>query len=87
MAEKTSHTIRIVDARQSKQPNIFRMLVAWIVLPGALFWPGLVAGSAAMQWAGFVFFLILTVVFVGRFVDEFKTPDEARKLIDEIEAS
>jgi len=39
-----------------------------------------------MQWAGFVLFLLFTVICIGRWTDEFKTPEEARKRIDEIEA-
>ena len=77
-------TIRIVDARQSKQPNIFRMLAAWIILPGMLFWPGLLVDSAPMQWAGFVLFVLMTLVFLGRYGDEFKTAEEARDIIERI---
>jgi len=62
------------------------VLLFWVLVPGAVFWPGLLSGSPAMQWAGFVLFLLFTVICIGRWTDEFKTPEEARKRIDEIEA-
>ncbi len=84
---KTTHTIRIVDARQSKHPNFWRVLAIWAVVPGSVFWPGLITGSAAMQWAGFVLLMVFTMLAIGRWFDEYKTPTEARKRIEEIEAN
>lgn len=84
---KTSHTIRIVDARQSKRPTIIYPILFLICGPGALMWPGALMDNAAMQWAGFILFLVFLAMFIGRWLDEFVTPDEARKKIDEIEKS
>ncbi len=82
-----SITIRIIDARQPKKPRLWWNLLVWVTVPGGLFWPGILAGSAAMQWAGFILFLLFTVICIARWLDEFKTPEEARKLIDKIEAT
>jgi hypothetical protein len=42
-------------------------------------------GIPAMQWAGFVLFLIFIIMSISRWLEAFKTPEEARKKIDEIE--
>lgn len=84
---KTTHTIRIVDDRQSKKPNWLKALAVWLLVPGAVFWPGLITGSSAMQWGGFVLMMIFIFICLGRWIDEFRTPDEARKRIAEIEAT
>lgn len=83
---KTSHTIRIVDARQSKRPNVIYPIAFIVLGPGALMWPGAVLDSSAMQWAGYILFLVFILMFTSRWLDEFCTPDEARKKIDEIES-
>lgn len=81
----TTHTIRIVDARQSKGPNVLHPIAFIILGPGALMWPGVALNSSAMQWAGFILFLIFIFMLITRWLDEFCTPEEARKKIDEIE--
>lgn len=80
-----SITIRIVDSRQSKRPSWFSAFAVCILIPGALFWPGVLTGSAAMQWAGFIAFILITFAMLGKWTDEFLTCDEARNRIDEIE--
>lgn len=45
-------------------------------------WPGAILDNTAMQWAGFVLFLVFLFAFVSRWLDEFVTIEEAQKKID-----
>lgn len=77
--------IRIIDDGQSRKPNFTRRLWNAIMLGSVLFAPGLLAGSAAMQWAGFV--VLLFLVFMSIYVATIHsfTIEEARKFLDHLE--
>lgn len=79
--------ISIVDARQSKKPSI--PLVIWraVATAAILFGPGLLANSAAMQWAGFVVLLCFLLLVLIGYNNERLTISEARKRLDKLEQS
>jgi len=86
MSKNTTHTIRIVDKRQTKRPRLWHQLLFTFLMPLLLFGPGIAAGSPAMQWAGFVILLIFISVAFLSWLDDFMTIEEARQKLDQLEA-
>lgn len=82
----TKITIRLVDERQSRRRSFKRALIGIIGIPAILFGPGLIADSAAMQWAGFVMFITLIAIAATIWDDERMTIKEARRKLDKMEA-
>ncbi|WP_282029245.1 DUF2069 domain-containing protein [Paracoccus marcusii] len=75
--------IKIVKADDKKLPFWLGFLRASL-LPLVLFLPGLIADSAAMQWAGFV--ALIFCFFAASIVsaEEWLTVNQARKRLDDL---
>ncbi len=74
--------ISIIDYRQSKKPPAFKSLAMVCVVAAMFFGPGLLAGSAAMQWAGFAVLVILGLITLAGLDRERLTIEEARARLD-----
>lgn len=77
----------VVIIRETLLKSIFRDVVS-TAMAFALILPGVFVGSAAMQWAGFVAFLII----VGKWAKQLRgsydmSIQDARKMLDELEAA
>ena len=83
---KQLHIFRIIDARQSKRQSLWRTAVLLTCGPGALFWPGLLAGSAPMQWAGFALLMVFVVMLFIASTAVSVTIEEARRKLDAMES-
>ena len=81
----TTQFIRIVDQRQSRKPNYFKAMSTPVVLFAMLFGPGLLAGSTAMQWAGFVVLLAMLFVTLISIIGDSMTIEEAREKLQELD--
>ncbi|PZU17825.1 MAG: hypothetical protein DI589_25515 [Shinella sp.] len=78
-------TISIIDTRGNKLRGV-ASTIALVLAPIGI---GIVAGSTAMQWAGF-FFGFLTLVMIAKKLlgqNDNMTITEARALLDRLEAS
>lgn len=86
MAKSHEINIRIIDA--TNRWPMFRSIVINASIVASLFGPGLLFGSAAMQWAGFVFWVVLVVLSAVALSQQFRamTLEGARAKLDEIEA-
>lgn len=75
--------IRISDDR--KQRPLWQRFLTGGAFVAVIFGPGLLADSAAMQWAGFVF--LIAMLLLLPFSADYKsmTISEARKRLDELE--
>lgn len=80
--------IIIVDRSWKVRP-LWRRVLSWVLLVSIVFGPGLLADSAAMQWAGFVLMLFVMGCIA---VDEARKSEtmtiaEARSVLDELEST
>lgn len=78
--------IRIVDARQSKEPTRAKAFIMTALFFAALFGPGVLADSAAMQWAGFVVLLVMIFLMMVAWNAKKMTIEEAREELNKLEA-
>lgn len=80
--------ITIIDARQSRRPSMWRGVAITLAMPTVFFGPGILTGSGAMQWAGFVLFMCLAGLTAIVIAENRKrlTISEARQKLDELEA-
>lgn len=78
--------IRIVDLRQSRGKGTIWSLCVTATLFLTLFVPGLLADSAAMQWAGFLVLLVSLFLMMLGFNAKKMTIDQARAELDKLEA-
>lgn len=86
MSDPQRHTFRIIDNTTSRrEPSLWRQTVLVVLMSGIFFGPGILADSAAMQWAGFVLFIIMVLICALAWTDEYLTPKQAREKIDAIE--
>lgn len=77
--------IRIhIESPDRKRQPFWLSVVKSAVFAAVLFGPGLVADSAAMQWAGFAVMLTYCFVALVAASAEGMTIDEARKKLDEM---
>ncbi|MDD7908530.1 hypothetical protein PUV47_01265 [Pseudovibrio exalbescens] len=79
-------TITIIDDAQSRKPSLFRQFAVIAFFVAILFGPGLLANSAAMQWAGFIVCLILVSAAMKIRAGDRMTLHEARRKLEELEA-
>ena len=81
-------SIRIhIESTDRKRQPFWLSVAKSAVFAAVLFGPGLVAGSAAMQWAGFAVMLTYCFVALVAASAEAMTIDEARKKLDEMEVA
>lgn len=85
MSTPERHVFRIIDETHTGKPSFWRQLVIILLFPGVFFGPGILVDSNAMQWAGFVVFMILIALCAAAWFQDFLTPAEARRAIDKIE--
>jgi hypothetical protein len=85
MTDKTRAFI-LVDSTGSRLERIVTRIATNTVCAAVVFVPGLLADSAAMQWAGFVFYAAMALGTLVVFVSDHKTADEIRAELDKIEA-
>lgn len=81
--EKIAIIIR--DARGSAGAKV-KGIFAAVGIAAVFFGPGILADSAAMQWAGFVLLIALIGVVIMAWDHPRLTIAEARKKLDELEA-
>jgi uncharacterized membrane protein len=70
-------TIRIIDHRKNMVAKRVAGLVYAALIASVLFGPGLLVGSAAMQWAGFVILMVLICGVIAAADHDRMTVDEA----------
>jgi hypothetical protein len=85
MTDKTKAFI-LVDSTGSRLERIAAKIATNTVCAAIVFAPGLLADSAAMQRAGFVFYAALSLGSLVIIVGDHKTADEIRAELDKIEA-
>jgi uncharacterized membrane protein len=78
--------ILIVDDSH-KQAPVGLSLLRWAGFVLAVFGPGILADSAAMQWAGFAIMILFGFGAVAKYAGKKMTVSEARVLLDKIEAN
>ena len=78
-------TFSIRDHRYKHVP-LWLAILRWTAFGVILFGPGLLTGSTAMQWSGFLILLVGIFVALVKSTHENLTIDEARKRLDELEA-
>ena len=81
----TTHQIVIVDQRQSRTGGELVKLVRAVALFAVLFVPGILADSAAMQWAGFVILLTFCLMALASYASPKMTIPEARQKLRDLE--
>ena len=83
---KQNHLIVITDARGFGRwlRNFVVHVLGMLALVAGPVGVGIVTGSAAMQWVGFVLGIVLLVSVNGK-PNRFRTTDEARAYLDQID--
>lgn len=75
--------IEIIDGRG--KPPVWLAVFRVLCIASALFGPGLLIGSAAMQWAGFVVLIVFLMLALNSLSNkEWLTLDQAKRKLDEM---